>query len=1178
MKCWKQILSLALALTMVIMVAPQIVLAEDKVEPQVVYVDGKKGDDYKNNGETKETAFKTLAKAYESLCSEENGIGTNADAQAKIVLCSDFETGNANFNIPENGKATYTHLGQLTITGISDDVAIRNNNEQRFIQFGGPTILDHVTLDPQTASLRFYVGSDFTLGENVKKAEKATGKVYICGGWCRVGNDETVQIKILGGTVDYVSPVTSNASHSSQTGITNITIGEKATVTNLSAGAIDKKNSGKEPAGGTVTVTVQGKVKNYYAGGKANVGKVTSSTLILAGGSVEHITRSENVTNAYITLDGYNGEYTLPDGKWNALTIQGNSTVTMKAELPETTDLVVETGSTVNMAESDNHLYTGGGTVNYSCDHAWDLTGEIAATCTSKGIKKYHCDKCGGDKQEATSFAEHDFQNDVCTVCHAKRNVVFVADGATGCGSSAENAVGSMKEAYEWLLEHSDIKNDASSEATIVICGNVLFTDDFNRDMALKHQGKVIYTSVYDDVDHKQSNDARLRFSKTGTEHRYQLGGPTVMENIIIDKVSSSATSLTILAPSSLEIKESVQTVNTNWQGSYIQPQAGLTTEQIDGMLLSAHRGYQPMGPENSLASFRAAGELGFDYIETDVYMTTDGVLVCIHDSTVDRTYNGTGNVIDKSYEKLKQLRIDTVRSDYGCPDISTFADADLVIPTFEQYLQICKEYGCKPFIELKDYREGVTKAIIDMALEYFEAKDIVISSGNINALVEAHEINGELFQHLIWGDTSDAGYTNSISVLSQMKNAAGQVYAGIAFNITNLGNETNYNTAKSWIEKANAAGLKTCLRGADDLKEVRLMYQLGIDYYPTNTTSHEKLVSLTKSIEGGWNYSSASGSKIFIRGGILDAVSDEDVSIILNGGMYDFVSAANGESATTGTYTVTIGGHAFVNNLVAGESAKDSTGTRESSVVTIQGDAEVRNLYLAGDRCDTDNLTVHINGGKVVNLVERRANKTGTVKNVTVNVAEPDLLPEKISVSDRTIVIGKLSLNISGKGTLQQGDFEQWNVTLTKGAELHINGAWKAAALNIENGATLYLDDESITEAPEYTGDGKVVLKSQTPGGDDGNQTPGGDEGDKTPGGNDGDKTPGGDNGDKTPSTDESNKTPDDEAGQKSNGDAQGPANTADRSTLLALMQWLAVVSAAGMALLTWRKREYFA
>lgn len=282
------------------------------------------------------------------------------------------------------------------------------------------------------------------------------------------------------------------------------------------------------------------------------------------------------------------------------------------------------------------------------------------------------------------------------------------------------------------------------------------------------------------------------------------------------------------------------------------KPQVGVTTENAERMVLCAHRGYQIAGPENSLASFRAAGELGFDYIETDVYMTTDGVLVCIHDSTVDRTYNGTGRVIDKSYEELTQLRIDTVRREFGCPDISSFPDADLVLPTLAQYLQICKEYGSKPFIELKDFREGVTKAIIDMALTYFDAQDIVISCTELKELEKAHGYEPELFQHLIWGDTSDEGYTNSISVLSQMKNAAGRVNAGIAFNIRELGDQSNYDMAKGWIEKAHAAGLKGCLRGADRPDEVCLMHQLGIDYYPTNLTSPEKLKALIKKKDNG--------------------------------------------------------------------------------------------------------------------------------------------------------------------------------------------------------------------------------------------------------------------------------------------------------------------------------------
>lgn len=60
---------------------------------------------------------------------------------------------------------------------------------------------------------------------------------------------------------------------------------------------------------------------------------------------------------------------------------------------------------------------------------------------------------------------------------------------------------------------------------------------------------------------------------------------------------------------------------------------------------IMGHRGASGLEPENTLRSFRKAIELGVDYIECDVHATKDGHLVLIHDSTVDRTTNGTGEV-----------------------------------------------------------------------------------------------------------------------------------------------------------------------------------------------------------------------------------------------------------------------------------------------------------------------------------------------------------------------------------------------------------------------------------------------------------------------------------------------------------------------------------------------------
>ena len=69
-----------------------------------------------------------------------------------------------------------------------------------------------------------------------------------------------------------------------------------------------------------------------------------------------------------------------------------------------------------------------------------------------------------------------------------------------------------------------------------------------------------------------------------------------------------------------------------------------------------AHRGSGLLWPENTMVAFQGAIDLGYRYLETDLQITRDGVLVTIHDDTVDRTTDSTGLVSDYSLEELRTL------------------------------------------------------------------------------------------------------------------------------------------------------------------------------------------------------------------------------------------------------------------------------------------------------------------------------------------------------------------------------------------------------------------------------------------------------------------------------------------------------------------------------------------
>lgn len=106
-----------------------------------------------------------------------------------------------------------------------------------------------------------------------------------------------------------------------------------------------------------------------------------------------------------------------------------------------------------------------------------------------------------------------------------------------------------------------------------------------------------------------------------------------------------------------------------------------------------AHRGYSDAAPENTLPAFILAKKLGFNYVEADVAFTKDGIPVMIHDDTIDRTSNGSGTVGNLNYQDL-------LKYDFGSWKDSKYTGTK--IPTFTEFILLCKHIGLHPYIEIK--------------------------------------------------------------------------------------------------------------------------------------------------------------------------------------------------------------------------------------------------------------------------------------------------------------------------------------------------------------------------------------------------------------------------------------------------------------------------------------------
>jgi glycerophosphoryl diester phosphodiesterase len=83
------------------------------------------------------------------------------------------------------------------------------------------------------------------------------------------------------------------------------------------------------------------------------------------------------------------------------------------------------------------------------------------------------------------------------------------------------------------------------------------------------------------------------------------------------------------------------------------------------------------IAPENSLAAIRAAIVMGADFIETDPRATKDGVLINMHDPTVDRTTEGSGEVAKMTLTEIHKLRLksDKFAGDFSCERVPTIKD-----------------------------------------------------------------------------------------------------------------------------------------------------------------------------------------------------------------------------------------------------------------------------------------------------------------------------------------------------------------------------------------------------------------------------------------------------------------------------------------------------------------------
>lgn len=147
------------------------------------------------------------------------------------------------------------------------------------------------------------------------------------------------------------------------------------------------------------------------------------------------------------------------------------------------------------------------------------------------------------------------------------------------------------------------------------------------------------------------------------------------------------------------------------------------------------HRGYNGTAPENTLPAFKLSKKNGFNYVETDVQFSSDGVAVLCHDSTINRTArNADGSSIGTSDVYLSsKTYAQLLEYDFGIWKSTEYAGTK--IPSFEDFIALCKKIALHPYIELKGGTQAQIEGLVDAVKACDMQKNVTWISFNATRL-----------------------------------------------------------------------------------------------------------------------------------------------------------------------------------------------------------------------------------------------------------------------------------------------------------------------------------------------------------------------------------------------------------------------------------------------------------
>jgi glycerophosphoryl diester phosphodiesterase len=231
-------------------------------------------------------------------------------------------------------------------------------------------------------------------------------------------------------------------------------------------------------------------------------------------------------------------------------------------------------------------------------------------------------------------------------------------------------------------------------------------------------------------------------------------------------------------------------------------------------MMRVGHRGASGYEPENTIISFRKAILLNVDFIELDVHLSKDKRVIVMHDASVDRTTNGSGQINDLTLNEIKKLRT---------------KQKNQPIPTLEEVLAFVKGRA-KIIIEIKD--ESCAFAVVKIVDRLKLYKKVVISSNFLQPLKNVKKRNGKIRTAFIRYSTGSL-LRDYLYVLAAIFTKPFSSYKFISDSINaNVDEMHLYHKliTASLVAKLHSLNMKVVAWTVNDQRNIKKLRELGVD------------------------------------------------------------------------------------------------------------------------------------------------------------------------------------------------------------------------------------------------------------------------------------------------------------------------------------------------------------